>query len=65
MKRKLIALLIGLLALLGVAGVTLAQAEGDGSKETVEQGEDDDAQENESSEDEGEGEEESEGVEND
>lgn len=50
MKRKLIAVLIGLLALSGIVGISLAQAGNDKSKQTVEQGEDDDANENESSE---------------
>jgi hypothetical protein len=48
MKRKLIALLIGLLALSGIVGIGLAQAGDDGANQSVEQ-EDDDGREDDSS----------------
>lgn len=48
MKRKLIALLISLLALSGVVGIGLAQAGNGGANQSVEQ-EDDDGREDDSS----------------
>lgn len=50
MKRKVIGLLISVLALSGIVGISLAQAGGDNAKQNVQQGETDDAQQNESSE---------------
>jgi hypothetical protein len=50
MKRKVIGILIGLLALSGVVGVGLAQAGSDSAKPNVQQVETGDAHENESSE---------------
>lgn len=50
MKRRLIGLLIGLLALSGVVSVSLAQAGGGNADKTVQEVEIDDASENESSE---------------
>jgi hypothetical protein len=48
MKRKIVAILIGLLALSGVVSIGLAQAQRGEGKQSVEQGEDE-AHENESS----------------
>jgi len=50
MRRKVIGLLISVLALSGVVGIGLAQAGGDNAKQNVQQVEADDAQQNESSE---------------
>jgi len=50
MRRKVIGLLISVLALSGVVGISLAQAGGDNAKQNVQQVETDDAQQNESSE---------------
>jgi len=50
MRRKVIGLLISVLALSGVVGISLAQAGGDNANQNVQQVETGDAQQNESSE---------------